>query len=522
MDVVTKAVHLHVGVPVGLGSRMQGLASKLHAFEHSNLMEVGGLQELELRNLDFVYMTGDFGTESGMSDASARVADLFPWLMSYDQSDGSAGASDAEGSESRKLGGEHVGVGDRAEDGQVAATAAAVAADGAGLAAEPQLLPQPDIVDGLVNTGPSQEATLEAAGRIDYSHYLFQRMLYCPGWMHILHNISTSTVAVLEHAKDFFKDLKCVIDTLDDIMLRDRLMHFCFRSGPAKPYAFLLEDFSAELMEIKWEYLVENILKTWDLRVALESIELADLELFRQCPGGFRRAQVFGVTVGDDGGDGGDEGAPAQEGQEDGNEADNEADSKHSKKGRNANVTGFCKSIRSDYFWKYGEMLLKHEVVLASAGSWLQACPCHMTDSDCHVDTKWMREQKMTRLYGGDSRAVKCVFQSCRIPELVAGDFTKFVNRVMTISQGEVLQLCCGLSESERGSILKDWANGKRHIGLQLNLKTAYLNNLPFRFLALGHHDLEKARANVKIALDLFTYGMKHQLLFYFVYFEFV
>ena len=63
--------------------------------------------------------------------------------------------------------------------------------------------------------------------------FLFSRAVYIPGMLHILHNISSSTSANLEHFKEFFDLLKAVVDLLNDEISNRHLIATCYLQRPA-------------------------------------------------------------------------------------------------------------------------------------------------------------------------------------------------------------------------------------------------------------------------------------------------
>jgi hypothetical protein len=81
MDFLDQSVIFHTSPPAGLGAKMMNLGCKVHAYEHSSLLESCGLEGLKINNDSTISLTGDFGTESGIPDVQVSVEQLFPWSL---------------------------------------------------------------------------------------------------------------------------------------------------------------------------------------------------------------------------------------------------------------------------------------------------------------------------------------------------------------------------------------------------------------------------------------------------------
>ena len=63
------------------------------------------------------------------------------------------------------------------------------------------------------------------------------------------------------------------------------------------------------------------------------------------------------------------------------------------------------------------------------------------------------------------------------------------LSSLIQASKSQVHAWCEGLSEDERGTVLKDWAIACNHIDYLLSTKTAHWARIPWQLWGLMHHD---------------------------------
>ena len=98
-----------------------------------------------------------------------------------------------------------------------------------------------------------------------------------------------------------------------------------------------------------------------------------------------------------------------------------------------------------------------------------------------------------------------CPVRGCVGPELAAGDFMAAFQRFREITSAEVLRLVADVSPQSRLKILCDFERGHQHLQYVFALKLGSLSGAnPYKFIALGHHDLVKAAHVCKEAYDIY------------------
>ena len=72
---------------------------------------------------------------------------------------------------------------------------------------------------------------------------------------------------------------------------------------------------------------------------------------------------------------------------------------------------------------------------------------------------------------------------------MFVGDFDEYAERLMECGQQWILEICStgGLGREDRDKVLADWARHKTHIMAQWKLKLVFIQNPPYKFLAIGH-----------------------------------
>jgi hypothetical protein len=92
-----------------------------------------------------------------------------------------------------------------------------------------------------------------------------------------------------------------------------------------------------------------------------------------------------------------------------------------------------------------------------------------------------------------------------RFPELVAGGFRHITDDTYEVARGELMSSAAvWVSPSEWETILADFAAARQHFDLALQVKTSFLQKLPWLLGGLAHHDHEVQKMCAQKCIDAY------------------
>lgn len=148
-------------------------------------------------------------------------------------------------------------------------------------------------------------------------------------------------------------------------------------------------------------------------------------------------------------------------------------------------------ALTSNLFWSYthasdflGECLLSQSI-------WSEACPCHDEDPRMCGSSRHLRREAFKRLAGKTSCPLRCM----RAPELATGSTGRFLERLLSVSNAELLMMPCFLAcaPDERAIVSRDFGAAKRYSQFSFSIKLSFWPQLPWRIFGLAHHAPESA-----------------------------
>ena len=145
--------------------------------------------------------------------------------------------------------------------------------------------------------------------------------------------------------------------------------------------------------------------------------------------------------------------------------------------------------IRSDYFWAYCHMVLKLHSLLSHINHLGEACPCHPARLDA--------DRRKKELPQG-----KCAAMGCMAAFFAAGRVKEMLQEWRTVGHAELLLITRCLDANDTRKIMGDWQAGSDYIEHMVATKFVYWDKIPYRLCAVGHPDVEVARAALKDAYE--------------------
>eukprot|EP00971_Amphidinium_carterae_P295439 5867465-Amphidinium_carterae.1 len=91
--------------------------------------------------------------------------------------------------------------------------------------------------------------------------------------------------------------------------------------------------------------------------------------------------------------------------------------------------------VRDQWFWSYCRMLWQVHAVLEACRIWAESCVCH-EQWHSHIytkdDIKALEEARRAAACDADSDGLifRCPLQGCRAPQLAAGDWKSFLQKM--------------------------------------------------------------------------------------------
>lgn len=164
-------------------------------------------------------------------------------------------------------------------------------------------------------------------------------------------------------------------------------------------------------------------------------------------------------------------------------------------------------AINSRFFWAYCTMVNILAGFLSSLASWCEGCQCHEDVLTAHET--WYKRSKETRHEGSS-----CTYKGRRAPELASGHLDKHVEWLASSALGDILSGCDGLGGDEQSKLLSDWNSAVDKALFEIQLKTEHWKLLPWSIAVVGHHDIDVARAGLRVCKRMFsTTASFHEIL---------
>jgi hypothetical protein len=160
-------------------------------------------------------------------------------------------------------------------------------------------------------------------------------------------------------------------------------------------------------------------------------------------------------------------------------------------------------AVRSDLFWCYAEMLDQLGEILQELTRVLESCPCHHGNIRLEGPTRHLRRNRFLQAVACHA----CPLSTMWAPELAVGDHLVIVRKLLSMGHTWLLTTpsFVVLTEAYKGGVVKDWAAGRRHILVTLQLKFSFWKQLPWCLFGLGHPKDVCARAAGRRSLALFA-----------------
>ena len=301
--------------------------------------------------------------------------------------------------------------------------------------------------------------------------HLFQRALPIPGLLHILDNCTAEVhLKGMTHWSKFFTSLRAVCSIMCRMWVRERFLGRCLRArtkARSQAEARLDQNFQG-VIEWRWGTLLAVLRWLLPLRGDLQTYW--DPELF-----------LGGQTV--------DEARMDHAGNE------------------GVDVVAVTAAIRENWFWTYGEMLMKMEECLDRLRRWSESCICHRFCNLASL-TRHQRRKRFLKLVGPGANTMftECPMAGKLAPYMAAGQLHVELDRLHDQSLAELTQGAQHwLTEAELSACLADWHSGTAYVQRVLREKLAFWGVLPWLLAGVAHHDEATARRMAHSCLSQFA-----------------
>ena len=175
-------------------------------------------------------------------------------------------------------------------------------------------------------------------------------------------------------------------------------------------------------------------------------------------------------------------------------------------------------AITSEFLWAYVAMMLLLGEVFVSVTALAESCVCHSSPDlsmfGVGLKSKNYCRRKAKRHDSGGKET--CPNAGKRAPEFAAGRAIEYLEHLMTLCEGKVLEHASRLNASERAKLLREFNRGRSHLVMFITAKLRFWQQLPYVLCGLAHHDRKAAVAAGSRALALFqsaSEGMRHHRL---------
>ena len=288
----------------------------------------------------------------------------------------------------------------------------------------------------------------------------WQSTLQTPGLLHILHNASLELCKVLQQMPTWLDDLKLVANTLR--RHGDRVAETCCKQDD-RAYQ-VIQSFAAEVYEARWG------------AVARAVVEVVRAEPFLRKHWSQASFSFHKSIPTDNGGD----------------------DDSHRIK-----IAQLDRVVKSEFFWRYAEMVSHIAVTLRRLEVWAEGCPCHYTVE--RVMSLPLESATATHDAEPSNLLAKCCpLRGKRSADLAQGRIFALLEALVQESSAKLALRCSVLPPEELNTVMADFALARTHLHFTLTIKLAFWRELPFAMAVLA--DTNKQSSQLGIARCMTMY----------------
>ena len=289
------------------------------------------------------------------------------------------------------------------------------------------------------------------------------------GGLHILSNCTKAALLAMPH---YEARVHVMLDKLASALharfFRERLVATCFTVGPGRAYKHLFATFSCTLVKWRWGSFVQVCVELLLREEALRSCWRKDAIAFKSTEPSAASHQAFLQG--------------AQEPDE------NVAVKLHSEHLSGPSLEKTSEAVQSHFFWAWLHMAQAINNALGHIEHWLESCQCHGRDD----------------LPGHIKQTTTCPLKGRRQAEIAAGDLDQLLCDLFAEHSALIaLQHAQQLNDEERVFLMEDFEAARAHIIYYIRTQFAPMRQLPRLLHALGHYDVDKARAAAVRCLNL-------------------
>ena len=311
--------------------------------------------------------------------------------------------------------------------------------------------------------------------------HVFPRSLVVPGMLHIFHNLSWKMDESMKYFAEWLVGLKAVITLLHYKQNRDVFAERCVRGTVFDTPRSSLNSGLPSAAEWRWSSIVLVLKALLPLRALLMCC--------------FDRHKMNSAQGADEAADAGDQVEGAEVGPV------------RSKEGK-LDVFLIQKTIRSEKWWAFSEMLWALHGILMAFQGWLEGCDCHACFAAMDPDElKSLSELQKDAGVGGefDGSLFACPGVGLRAPELASGAWKRIMEALFNTGLSKLLEAITTHVRDCLGDIIADFEKGKECVFAVLELKLQPWTVVPWICAGLGHPDQTVAKTVAVKVLELWA-----------------
>lgn len=294
-------------------------------------------------------------------------------------------------------------------------------------------------------------------------HFL-PNALAIPGILHQLHNSARDLFQSLPNWEWFSVDLRALTLWLDYRGNRESFQATCLREPPGFHLRPLLDEFSSNLVEWRWGFVIQTLRDLADLEGLLvtywDSDKLSSGQDAQHQKGIAGEQSGFGVRA----------------------------------------VHAAAVFVRSRAHWAYLRMLLDVADILTRAQHWAEGCPCHRPADDTSISVRKRAFAKELHLEASPA----CPMKGRRAPEFAAGDFERLLEEAWAQQHVRMATDISGLTRSDRCKVIGDAERARHSIMFSFASKFSYMRTIPFLLAGIAHPLAEVGRQCATLSLAQF------------------
>ena len=325
---------------------------------------------------------------------------------------------------------------------------------------------------GFVDGSHAPDDVPDGDGGIDSFAIDNTKAIFIAGILHCVHNCTKDFgKGFLEYYDVFVERLTHVCRLMSRRWSKQRLLATCFSTLPQSTYYGEFAKFNWVVYPGRWGSILRAIVAILPLKVPLRFAWSYPAYNFN---------------------------APAMNRDGDGGGGNDEED----ERAQNAVKAGIANdAIVSNLFWAYLQMLSLVGAVLLHVSSWAEGCACHREAFSTNAQTYFSRGEQFKKKTG----CLHCPMCTRLAPECAAGELFEMLEMLFgtvlaTLLMDSSMQ---GLSELERGLVMRDFVALRRHVFTYLRIKMSFWRQLPWVLLGIAHPNRQKAVECARRALAL-------------------